>query len=165
VAQAGEEIGPIAVGPNGDVYYATRTGVFRVPGGTGAPTPVADGVAAPHGLAVTVDGSLLVCDTGNGLVKRIDLASGLTETWARLGEPRGIDISADGTVYIVDASVSRVVHLMADGRRLGFVGPRFHDPYDVEVAGGGTVYVLDSAAAGRLYRVAPDRKTTVVARR
>ena len=165
VTQGDEEIGPIAVGLNGDVYYATRTRVFRVPGGTGAPTPIADGVAAPHGLAVTADGSLLVCDTGNGLVKRIDLATGLSETWVQLGEPRGIDISADGTVYIVDASVRRVVHLMADGRRLGFVGPRFHDPYDVEVAGGGTVYVLDTAAAARLYRVAPDGKTTVVARR
>jgi glucose/arabinose dehydrogenase len=54
---------------------------------------------------------------------------------------------------------------MADGRRLGFVGPRFHDPYDVEVASGGAVYVLDTAAAGRLYRVASDGKTTVVARR
>jgi glucose/arabinose dehydrogenase len=57
-----------------------------------------------------------------------------------------------------------VVDLMADGRRLGFTGPRFHDPYDVEVASGGTVYVLDTAAAGRLYRVAPNGKTTVVAR-
>jgi sugar lactone lactonase YvrE len=165
VAGADEDIGPIAVGPNGDVYYATATRVFRVPGGTGAPTAVAVGVSGPHGLAVTADGSLLVCDTGNRLVKRIDLATGLSETWAQLAEPRGIDISADGTVYIVDANVRRVVHLMADGRRLGFAGPRFRDPYDVEAASGGTVYVLDTAAAGRLYRVAPNGKATVVGRR
>jgi DNA-binding beta-propeller fold protein YncE len=141
------------------VYYTTTTQVFRIPGGS-----IAGGLSGPHGLAVTTDGGLLVSDTGNGRVLRIDLTTGRIETWTQLGSPRGIDIAADGTVYAVDGSVRRVVHFMADGRRLGFVGPRFDDPYDVEVGSGGTVYVLDTAAAGRLYRVAPDGRTTVVAR-
>jgi sugar lactone lactonase YvrE len=164
VTGSAEDVGPIAVGPNGDVYYTTPTKLFRVPGGTGAPTSIAGGLSGPHGLAVTSDGGVLVSDTGHGVVKRIDLATGGVETWAQLGMPRGMDIAADGTVYIADASTRRLVHFIADGRRLAFVGPRFHDPYDVAVSRGGTIYVLDTAAAGRLYRIAPDGTYAVVSR-
>jgi len=163
-AESAEDIGPIAVGPNGDVYYATATRVYRVPGGTGAATSIADGLSNPHGLAVTADGGVLVSDTGHAVIKRIDLATGDVETWAHLGRPAGMDLAPDGTVYIVDASARRVIHFMADGRRLAPTGPRFHDPYDVAVGSGGTIYVVDTAASGRLYRISPDGTYAVVSR-
>jgi glucose/arabinose dehydrogenase len=59
----------------------------------------------------------------------------------------------------------RVIHLLADGRRLGSVKHLFSDPCDVEAAGDGSLYVVDTSAAGRLYRVARSGKTTVVSRR
>lgn len=181
VAESDEDVGPVAVGPNGDVYFATATRIFRVPGGTGPPVRIAgtgaqgyggDGgpataaqISRPHGLAVTADGGLLVSDTGNGRVRRIDLRTGLIETWAHLGAPAGIDIAPDGTVYVVDASAKRVVHLTIDGRPLGSVAHVFGDPYDVKAAGDGSLYVVDTSAAGHLFRVAPDGSTSVVSRR
>ncbi len=164
VAQADGDIGPVAVAANGDVYFTTDTKVFRVAGGSGAPAEVAGELSSPHGLAVTADGGLLVSDTGNEQVKRIDLATGQVETWGDLGAPRGIDIATDGTVYVVDASTHRVIHLQADGRRLGSVKHVFADPYDVAAGGDGSLYVVDTAATGRLYRVAPRGTTTVVSR-
>ena len=161
VAESDEDIGPIAVGPNGDVYFATRSRIFKV----GSPTPIAEQLAAPHGLAVTGDGGLLVSDTGNARIVRVDLATGKVEDWAQVGEPRGIDIAPDRTVYVADATSDRIVHLMIDGRRLGTVGHVFGDPYAVKAAPDGSLYVVDTSAAGRLYRVAPDGKTTVVSRR
>lgn len=79
VAEADADIGPIAVAPNGDLYFTTETRIFRLAGGAGPPMPIAgtgvagyggDGgpataaqISGPHGLAVTSDGGLLVSDT------------------------------------------------------------------------------------------------------
>lgn len=164
VAQADGDIGHVAVAADGDVYFTTETQVFRVPGGTGAPIPVAGGLSGPHGLAVTGDGGLLVSDTGHGRIERVDLQSGQVETWGQITEPRAIDIAPDGTVYVVDASTDRVVHLMIDGRRLGSVKHVFSDPYDLATADDGSVYVVDTSVSGRLYRVAANGTTTVVSR-
>ena len=164
LAQAGTDIGPVAVAANGDVYFETDSQVFRLAGGKGTPTQVAGRLSGPHGLAVTGDGGLLVSDTGHGRVERVDLKTGQLETWGDIGEPRGIAVAADGTVYVVDGSTHRVVHLTADGRRLGSVEHVFDDPYDVATARDGSVYVVDTGLSGRLYRVAPSGATTVVSR-
>lgn len=164
VAQAGGDIGPVAVAANGDVYYATAAQVFRVAGGTGSPALVMAGLSGPHGLVTTDDGGLFVSDTGHGLVERIDLKTGRAETWGRIGDPRGIDVARDGTVYLVDASTHRIVHLMADGRKLGSPKHVFSDPYDVAVTARGSLYVVDTSASGRLYRVARNGATTAVSR-
>jgi hypothetical protein len=180
VAEADADIGPIAVAPNGDLYFTTETRIFRVAGGAGPPTPIAgtgvagyggDGgpataaqISGPHGLAVTSDGGLLVSDTGNGRVRRIDLRTGLIETWAQVGSPRGLVIAPDGTVYLVDGSTGRVLHLMIDGRRLGSVARVFRDPYDVKAAADGSLYVIDTSVSGWLYRVAPDGSSAIISR-
>lgn len=164
VAQAGGDIGPVAVAANGDVYFETETQVFKVAGGTGAPVLVTGQLSGPHGLAVTGDGGLLVSDTGHGRVERVDLTTHQVETWGDITRPAGIAIAADGSVYVVDASTHRVVHLLADGRRLGSVKHIFDDPYDVATAADGSVYVVESLLSGRLYRVAPNGSTTVVSR-
>jgi DNA-binding beta-propeller fold protein YncE len=154
-----DDIGPIAVAPNGDVYFATTTSVFKL----GSTTPLATGLSGPHGLALTRDGGLLVSDTGNGRVDRIDLVTKEIETWATLREPRGITIAPGNTVYVVGAGVHRIVVFMIDGRRLGTVGKRFLDPYALKAAPDGSLYVIDTAPFGLLYHIAHG-KTTVVSR-
>jgi glucose/arabinose dehydrogenase len=113
---------------------------------------------------VTSDGGLLVSDTGNGRVRRIDLRTGLIETWAQVGSPRGLVIAPDGTVYLVDGSTGRVLHLMIDGRRLGSVARVFRDPYDVKAAADGSLYIIDTSVSGWLYRVAPDGSSAIISR-
>ena len=168
VADGHEQIGPVATGPNGDVFYATATQVFRLPGGAGSPVRIAGTsamISGPHGLAAAADGAVLVSDTGNGRLRRIDPATGIITTIATLDEPRGLDVAADGSIYVVDAAAGRVVHLAADGRRLGSFGPVFTDPYDVEAGEGGSLYVIDTSAKGRLYRIARDGTYRIIARR
>jgi DNA-binding beta-propeller fold protein YncE len=164
VAHAAEDIGPIAVAANGDVYYATQTQVFKLAGGTGTPVQIVAGLSGPHGLAVLNDGGLLVSDTGHARVVRVDLGTGKVETWGDLVNPRGIAIAPDRNAYVVDASIHQVVRLRIDGLRLGAVKHVFYDPYAVAAAPDGSLYVVDTAAVGRLYRVLPDGKTTVVSR-
>jgi serine/threonine-protein kinase len=153
-----DDIGPIAVAPNGDVYYATTTSVFKL----GSATPLATGLSGPHGLAVTGDGGLLVSDTGNDRVDRIDLATHALGTWATIFAPRGITIAPNNTVYIVGARLHRVVHLLIDRRRLGAVGKRFTDPYALDTAPDGSLYVVDTAPLGLLYHIAHGRTTVVL---
>jgi streptogramin lyase len=179
-ATADGDIGPVAVAPNGDIYYATPTQVFCLAGGSGPPVLIAgtgaqggagDGglamnaqFSAPHGLTFA-GGALLVSDADNDRVRRIDLTSGIVTAFAQVGTPHGIDAAADGTVYVIDSQTNRVVHLTASGARIGFVGPVFALPYDVAAAESGVIYVLEAGPVGWLRRVAPDGTVTTVSRR
>jgi hypothetical protein len=177
----GIEIGPIAAAPNGDVYYATATQIFRLPGGTGPSVHIAgtgaeggggDGgpaldaqFSSPHGLAVATDGALLVSDRGNDRVRRIDPVTGVITSFASVGEPYGIDVGADGTVYVIDGKLNRLVRVSVSGASLGPLGPAFAVPYDVEVARTGVAFLLEAGPAGYVRRIAPDGTVTTVGRR
>jgi streptogramin lyase len=181
VADAGTDVGPLAISSEGDVYYATATQVFLLAGGSGPPVRVAgngvqggagDGgpaldaqLSVPHGLAIATDGALLVADTGNGRIRRIDPVSGVISALAQVRQPDGLDVVADGSVVVVDGQADRVVHLGPFGTRIGFVGPVFTTAYDVEAAPGGVNYVLEAGSAGRIRRVAADGTVTTVSRR
>jgi sugar lactone lactonase YvrE len=177
----GVEIGPIAAAPNGDVYFSTATQIFRVPGGSGSSVHIAgtgveggggDGgpaldaqFSAPHGLAVASDGALLVSDRGNDRVRRIDPTTGVITAFAPVGEPYGMDVSPDGTVYVIEGKEQRVVRLTAVGTRLASLGPRFFNPYDVEVTTDGVAYLLQAGPAGHVRRIAPNGAVTTISRR
>jgi serine/threonine-protein kinase len=166
VAEIASGIGPIAVAANGDVFYATETQVFELARGAGRPVPIGEAnLSAPHGLAVAADGALLVSDTGEDKLLRIDPASGATTTLASVGSPRGLDVAADGTIYAVDSTAKRVVHLSAAGAALGFDGPVLTDPYDIAFAPDGALYVVDTAESGHIRRVARDGTVTTLSRR
>jgi streptogramin lyase len=154
-ADPGVEIGPVAVAPNGDVVYSTTSAVYRLVHGAGPPQQLAADttLSGPHGIAVAADGSVLLSDTGNDLVRRIDPAGAVT-TFAAVGNPRGIAVARDGSVYVAAAGEQRIVRFSASGQRLGAVGPRFVDVYALAVARDGTVYG-DDIGAGLIRRIAP----------
>jgi glucose/arabinose dehydrogenase len=113
---------------------------------------------------VAADGALLVSDTGNNRLRRIDPATGVITAFAEVGTPDGMDVAADGSVYVVGGQDRRVVHVSASGARIGFVGPALALPYDVEAAGDGAVYVLEAGPVGYVRRIAPDGTMTTVSR-
>jgi hypothetical protein len=156
-AAPGVEIGPVAVAPDGDVFYATASAVYGLRHGAGPPQQLAAGtqLASPHGIAVAADGSILLADTGNSVVRRID-GSGAVTAFASIGNPRGIAVAPDGSVYVASADEHRVVHLAASGQRLGAVGPQLDDAYALAVAPDGTVYA-DDIGAGVIRRITGSR--------
>ncbi|HJQ50157.1 MAG TPA: hypothetical protein VJ838_06580 [Gaiellaceae bacterium] len=157
------EVGPVAVTPTGDLIYATASALYRLPGGKpGTPERLAAGttLAGSHGIAVTSGGVLLVSDTSNNRILRVD--GDTVTSFAMLGGPRGIDVAPDGTVYVAAGDAHRIVHYSAVGERLGVVGPRFADAYALSVAADGTVYAVDLGGRGIIRRIASDGTASVV---
>ena len=117
--------------------------------GTGAAGFSGDGGPAvkaqlrqPHSIAFDPEGRLLICDIGNLRIRRVDLATGIIETWAGTGErkptpdgapiagtplngPRAITSDPEGNLYLVlregnavyriDARDGRIYHLAGTG--------------------------------------------------
>lgn len=132
----------VVVAEDGTFWIADRNNhvIRRVSGATGVITSIAgfgepgssgDGGAAgfagldsPYALAL-FEGSLIVSDTGNHRVRRIDLSTGTIMTlagtgfagfngdgsapgFAALNSPRGLAVDADGLVYVADSGNHRI---------------------------------------------------------
>jgi thiol-disulfide isomerase/thioredoxin len=67
----------------------------------------------PTGVGVLPDGSVAVCDTYNGALRRFDPASGLVSTMATdLGEPTAVVVEPDGQhVTVVESTRHRLTRL------------------------------------------------------
>ncbi len=123
----------------------------------------------PTGLAVGLDGSILVCDTGNARIRALR-GNGSTVTLigggkefgdgsphaAGLYQPSAVAVAPDGTIYFTDGNVVRKVDLATlpfirtiSNERRGFAdGARgdssFNRPNGIAVLDNGDVAVADS---------------------
>jgi sugar lactone lactonase YvrE len=101
--------------PNGDLIVA-ETGTGRVLRVTG-PEPmdqmvIADGLAAPTGLALAADGTLYVTETGAGRLLRIAPGRGeATQIAEGLLQPEGIALDADGRVLVLEVGTRQVTRI------------------------------------------------------
>ncbi|MFC6646386.1 Ig-like domain repeat protein [Granulicella cerasi] len=111
---------------------AATTFISAVAGTCGVQGYTGDGAAAtsaklslPEGLALAVDGSLYIADTGNNVVRKVDGKTGLISTIAGTGaqgyngdgiaatsatltEPWQLALGIDGSLYIADLGNNRV---------------------------------------------------------
>ncbi|HEX2310544.1 MAG TPA: hypothetical protein VHH91_07495, partial [Vicinamibacterales bacterium] len=152
--------------------------VTTIAGGSGP--GFRDGVGAsaqfdtPCGIAVLRDGSLLVADTGNGVVRRVTLRGEVTTVTlvpldansdVSLFRPIGIAAARNGTFYVTDRR-GRILQVLRDGHarvlagsRGGFADgagfdARFHNPTSLAVDDEGALIVAD-AGNYLLRRLAP----------
>ena len=132
MTHAAEDVGPIALAPNGDLWFTTSSAVFRLPHGGHAAEGSPPGSTAPHGIAVA---------RGRRRARRGHRAEPRP---ARRSEDRRVTHADEGrraraasTSPATGRSTSsrptahRVARFSAKGKRLGFVGGRFGDPYAV----------------------------------
>ena len=134
---------------------------------SGGPTPgLADDSAAlfdtPCGVVVTPDGTLIVADTGNDLLRKIN-PDGNVSTWdvkvngESLSNPVGLALTYDNYLYVTELDRARVIQVAPDGtasviagRGPGFADTtddaRFNQPAGVAIdPNSGELYVADSA--------------------
>lgn len=173
----------VAVGEHGDIYVADTynhrirriapDGTVTTVAGSGAPG-LQDGPGlnarfdTPCALAVGVDGSLWVADTGNRAIRRIapdgtvsTLAYSTSEDHeALLRRPLGIAADADA-VYVTEAARGRILRYGNDGTIRVMTGEdagqAMQQPAALAFDGRGLV--VTDAASARIYRV-DDTATT-----
>ena len=117
------------------------TGIIRTVVGTGKPGYQGDGGPAdramlrqPHSIQFGPDGSLFICDIGNHVIRRVNMDSGVIETFAGTGRagptpdaapivgtplngPRSIDFDSQGDMWLATREGNQVFRLrMKEGR-------------------------------------------------
>jgi DNA-binding beta-propeller fold protein YncE len=132
-----------------------KTKIISTVAGTGSAGFSGDGGPAakaqfkqPHSIAFDPTGNLLVCDIGNNRIRRIDLKSGVIDTYAGTGEkkptpdgaslagtplngPRALDLDPRGNLYLalregnmvyrIDSKAGKIYHLAGTGEK-GYTG-------------------------------------------
>ena len=110
-----------------------KTGVITTFAGTGQPGYSGDGGPAgkaqlkqPHSIQFGPDGSLYICDIGNNVIRKVDMAKGTISTFAGTGKPgatpdgapiegtplkgpRSIDFDKDGNLWLVTREGNQVL--------------------------------------------------------
>jgi streptogramin lyase len=172
VAQLPSDVGPLAIAGNGDVYAMTAGRVYRLAGGQAPAQPFAgsgvegdggDGgpalaaqIRAPHGLAVARDGALLISDTGNNRLRRVDPATRVITPLASIRNPYGVAIGPDGLVYVASVDEDRVLRIDATGVVSPFA-VALESASSLAFDAAGTLYVTEgNTPSARIWRVGRD---------
>jgi sugar lactone lactonase YvrE len=168
-AQFNSPIG-VAVDARGNIYVADSyndrirliTPDVQVSTVAGKGTPgYADGdrntalFDTPCGLVVANDGSVIVADTGNDRLRRIDTQGNVTTLPVTdLSSPIGLAVTHDNFLYVTELDRSRVLQIAPDGTTRVIAGSdpgfaegsdeaRFNQPAGIALAGD-KLYVADS---------------------
>ncbi|MGE5701068.1 MAG: hypothetical protein ACM32O_00920, partial [Clostridia bacterium] len=111
-----------------------------------------------HGAAL-LNGILYVSETDTGLIKAIDTTDQkeMTMISQPLQEPKGLAVSADGTLYVAESGKHRIVKISPKGEMKVIAGngepgfkdgaatqAQFHSPSDVKLAADGSLFVADT---------------------
>lgn len=122
----------LAFGPDGTLYVTGNSQVFRLDTTTGQYIPIVSGLDEAKGVVVGPDGDLYVAEAGNGVVARIDPATGaVLNTFSDgLRTPAYLSFGPDGDLYVGDGSSSVFRFDPVTGALLGTISPpQFFSPF------------------------------------
>jgi sugar lactone lactonase YvrE len=195
----------VAVARDGTVYVADTTnntirriapsGEVITLAGTAGQEGLVNGAGAaarfnePFGLAVDDAGTLYVADASNNAIRKITSAGVVstlaggggpgstdgTGSAARLDEPRGVALDADGTIYVADYDNHLIRKITAAGVVTTLAGQAdqpgnadgvgtaasFRSPIGIAVSAAGVVYVADTGNRA-IRRITPDGAVTTL---
>ena len=145
---------------------------------------------SPCGIAIDVEGNVLVCDTGNHTIRRVSPAGEVSTIAGRSGQsgtadgrgqdarfhsPRGIAIDAQGNLFVADTGNHTIRRISSTGDVITFAGyagaagstdgngsgARFHSPHGIAIDSGGIMHVADAGNHG-IRKIHPDRHVITV---
>jgi streptogramin lyase len=155
---------PFVALPNGDLLLAHIAWVGRLAAGATEPERFPLEVKAPHGMALAPDGALVITDTGNRRLLRLDLATLRASIVSAGGwTPLGLALEPSGSMLVVDFDQGTLVRVSPAGAR-STLARGLRRPYALARSGDGTVFVVEagelSHPSGALARVTADGSVT-----
>ncbi|HEU5066256.1 MAG TPA: hypothetical protein VFT86_10360 [Gaiellaceae bacterium] len=117
----------------------------------------------PHDVALRVDREVIVADSHNGVLRRIDPSGTITTFATGFLSPIAVKGGAGNTLYVADGGQNAVFRLSADGHSRRRI-VRADGPINLAVGDKGNVYVSEIAGARRVLRVSPSGRVRVLVR-
>ena len=136
----------------GRIHELVVTSAHALGGAEGGPSGSKVELANPVGVKADSQGGLLIADTGNNRVLRLDARGHLAQVFGADGPgqlrlPADMVAGADGKLYVADTMNHRIVVFGADGRFVTAWGDgRFHAPHGIAQGPDGNLYVADTLA-------------------
>lgn len=157
-SEGGLDIGPVTVDGAGDLFFFAENRIYRVSqpgaasrfggsgeegfGGDAGPVEQAT-FARAHGMTIAADGALVLADSGNGRLRRVDPSTRVVTTIvAGLGFPAGVATGPDGSLYVAEHEANTVRRVAVDGTT-SILAANLAGPMGVAVAADGAVYVTE----------------------
>jgi peptidylamidoglycolate lyase len=150
----------VLVAPNGDIYVTdgyrnsrivtfSKDGKFqKIIGGMKSKEPGL--VDLPHGIVMDSKGRLIVADRNNKRVQILDKDGKFIEEWANLnlGNPSGLLIAPDDTVYVSDTNRANpdmsTITVVKNGRILNLITGIGGLPHQIAMDRNGALYMADT---------------------
>ena len=149
------------VDPNGSVSTIAGNGEEGYAGDGG---PARQAVLRhPHDLALRIDREVIVADSHNGVLRRIDPSGTITTFATGFLSPIAVKGGAGNSLYVADGGQNAVFRLSADGQSRRRI-VRANGPINLAVDDKDNVYVSEIAGARRVLRVSPSGRVRVLVR-
>ncbi len=126
--------------------------------GDGGPATAA-GLNMPNGVAIDLAGNVFIADTGNDVIRKVDIAGiistiagtgtigysgdGGPASTAELNGPNGVAVDAAGNIYIAD-TYNNAIRMVNSNGIISTFGYGFQYPAGVAVDAAGNVFVADT---------------------
>uniref|UniRef100_UPI00404AF40E Ig-like domain-containing protein n=2 Tax=Flavobacterium sp. TaxID=239 RepID=UPI00404AF40E len=146
VASGGTALAGTTLLTNGN-YYVEQASL------TGA-TTLGAGFSYCWGVAIQADGKILVADTFNNSIKRMNAdGTGIVTLATGFNRPSGIAVQADGKIVVADFESNSIKRMNADGTGIVTLGAGFYRPRGVAIQADGQILVADTGnnAIKRIY--------------
>jgi hypothetical protein len=151
------------------IRFVDANGTISTLAGTGEEGYAGDGGPAraavfrhPHDLALRADREVIVADSHNGVLRRIDPARNVSTFATGLRAPVAVKGGPGNTLYVADGQANAVFRLSPDGSSRTRVA-RASGPFNLAV-GHTNVYVSELAGARRVLQVAPSGRVRILVR-
>jgi DNA-binding beta-propeller fold protein YncE len=115
----------------------------------------------PHDVAIRIDREVIVVDSHNGALRRIDPAGIITTIASGFRAPVAVQGGAGNTLFVADGGANAIFKLSPDGRTRRVVG-RAVGPFYLAVDERDTLYVSELAGARRVLMIPRVGRTRVL---
>lgn len=148
-----EASGGVSMGPDGHVYVADFGATLQQAGGRNVYRIAPDGSSVEvlndqfggaSGNAFGTDGHLYQSDVARGEAHRIAMDGTRTLIAAEMASPVGIAPNADGSAYVTNCTVNRILRIDADGTTaIAAEGAPLNCPNGLAFGGDGALYTVN----------------------